>query len=52
MNIDVEKGKKVFQTILLIGTAVTAAINVFTEDKKAKEFEDMKKAISELKEQK
>ncbi len=41
--------KKIFSTVLLVGTAVSAAVNVFTEDKKAKEFEEMKKAIDELK---
>lgn len=44
-----DKIKKVFSTVLLIGTAVGAAINVFTEDRKDKEFEALKKTVEELK---
>ena len=43
-----KNAQKIFSTILLIGTAVSAAVNVFVEDKKDKEFESMKKAIEEL----
>lgn len=40
--------KKVFNTVVLVATAVGAAVNVFTNDKKDKEFEEMKKQLAEL----
>lgn len=40
--------KKVFNTLVLIGTAVGAVVNVFNNDKKDKEFEQMKKQLAEL----
>lgn len=40
--------KKIFNTVVLVTTAVGAAVNVFTNDKKDKEFEQMKKQLAEL----
>lgn len=42
------KIKKICSTIVLVGTAVGSFIGVFAEDKRNKEFEEMKKAIEEL----
>ena len=41
--------KKIFNTVVLVTTAVGAAVNVFTNDKKDKEFEQLKKTVEELK---
>lgn len=46
-NID-PKVKKICSTIVLVGTAIGSFIGVFAEDKRNKEFEEMKKAIEEL----
>lgn len=42
------KVKKIFSTVLLVGTAIGAAVNVFESDRKDKEFEQMKKQLAEL----
>lgn len=44
-----DKARKVFSTIILIGTAVGAFLEVFESDRKDKEFEQMKKEFAELK---
>lgn len=42
------KVKKVCGTLMLIGTAISSVVSVFDENRRNKEFEDMKKAIEEL----
>ena len=48
MNIKGSDVKKVLSTVLLVVSAVGAFTDVFEKDKKAKEFEEMKKAIADL----
>lgn len=48
LNIDNDGVKKVLGIVMAVGTGVLAVINTLSDQKKAQEFEDMKKAISEL----
>jgi hypothetical protein len=47
-KIDNEGVQKVLGVVIAVGTGVLAVINALGDQKKAREFEDMKKAISEL----
>lgn len=44
-----EQVKKIFSGALLLATAIGAFSDVFDKDRKDREFEEMKKAIKELK---
>jgi hypothetical protein len=47
-NIDNDGVKKVLGIVMAVGTGVLAVINTLADQKKAQEFEDMKKTLSEL----
>lgn len=49
-NMNLDKFKKVFSTVVLVATAVSAFANVFDQDRKDKELEALKKTVAELKE--
>lgn len=48
LNIDKDSVKNVMGVLSVVATGVIAVINALSDRKHAQEFEDMKKAISDL----